>query len=157
MHVSLLTRRQPRRSVPRRGRGFTGDRGPREAGCEHRRWEGSRPTLQPPAGGLGLGPWPPLSDRKRVPYLFGPGEKIYVFFSTALYSPCQNWKKKKKKSGPRLVPSASTTSREMLPLTAASASVSICLQGRVGRRRDEKRGPGRLHQDVKLTVNNVIY
>lgn len=115
----------------------------------------ARPTLQPQARGLGLGPWPPLSDRKRVPYLFGAGEKIYVFSALPYTLPVRT--KKKKKSGPRLVPSASTTSREMLPLTAARASVSICLQGRVGRWRDEKRGPGRLHQDVKLTVNNVIY
>lgn len=63
----------------------------------------ARPTLQPPARGLGLGPWPPLSDRKRVPYLFGAGEKIYVFSALPYTLPVRT-KKKKKKSGPGSFP-----------------------------------------------------
>lgn len=87
-----------------------------------------------------------------APPPFGPGEKICVISALPSAVRCQNLNKK----WLWLVLSASPVAHEMILLYGSECFSKYLPAGpEVGK--DEKCRIGWLHQDVKLTVNNMIY
>lgn len=78
------------------------------------------------------------------------------YLSTAFSNALSEFKKKKKKKWLWLVLSASPVAHEMILLYGSELFSKYLPAGpEVGK--DEKCHIGWLHQDVKLTVNNMIY